>query len=82
MAQDVNDKPTERGIFWNNVLTAVTVGLLGWVALSIENIKDTMSEYAKNAAVAEVRQAGLKDDLDRLRDRVDQLDQLDGHRRQ
>jgi hypothetical protein len=37
MKQEVQDKPTEKGILVNNILTFLVLSTLGWVGYNIDN---------------------------------------------
>lgn len=47
---DVNDRPAERGIRVNNVLTSGILTILAWVGYNIDNMKDSLAQVQVNDA--------------------------------
>lgn len=54
-AMDVVDKRMEQGISLNNILSFVLVGVMSWVGLNIENIKEQMAKANAMNQVQTVR---------------------------
>lgn len=48
---NVTDKLTERGVMINNILQALVLGVMAWVAWSINEIRADISEIQTKAAV-------------------------------
>ncbi len=71
---DVQDKPTENGIKINNILTALILAAILWVASSIDSIKEDIGRITTGQEVNNVR-------IDLLEHRTEVLE-IDSHKHQ
>lgn len=56
----VSDRVTEISMLMNNILTGVMVMLLGWVGVSINDLKDEVAKQNTSIAVAQVNLDNLR----------------------
>lgn len=72
----VVDKRLEQGLSLNNILSFTLIGVMSWVGLNIENIKEELSEANAMNRVQTVR-------ITTLEKRVDKVEKdMDGQKRQ
>lgn len=48
---NVRDKPAESAIKINNILTALVLGVMSWVGVNIEQMKNEIKDISKISAV-------------------------------
>jgi len=49
--QNVEDRPTEKGIMYNNILTFLILAVISWVGVNITQMRDSLSEIKTTGAV-------------------------------
>jgi len=59
----VKDKLAENGIKWGNIMTAIIIGLMSWVAFNINHIKDLVADALKNIAIIKVENGHTREDV-------------------
>jgi len=80
MAQDVTDKPAERYLNWQVIIQSGILGIMGWVGINIDKIKENIGQLN---TVSQVNRTSIKNnsigieknalDIRALRDRIEQL---------
>jgi len=60
-ANFVYDRPAETGIKVQNILTALVLGVMGWVGLNIENIKTNVGDIKLESKLNTKEIASLKE---------------------
>lgn len=51
MTEDVRDRPAEVGIKLNNILTALILGVMGWVGYNISDMRDSLAQVRLDDAL-------------------------------
>lgn len=70
--QEVKDRPAENGIKINNILTALILTSILWVATSIEDIKASLFEVATSQRVDGNRIDSLETRVSRTESIIDE----------
>ena len=61
----VADRPTESGIKINNILTALVLGVMSWVGLNINHLKDSLADIRIETGIQGVELSHTKELVDR-----------------
>lgn len=68
--QEFRDRPAESGIKINNIISALILGVMGWVGVNIEVMKKDMSTMTSIVSVHESRIGRIEVEVVELRNEV------------
>ncbi len=70
MIQPVEDRPTEKGILYNNILTFLILAVMSWVGVSIVQTNDILQKIQIDGALMQREQVYMMKDISSLKVRA------------